>query len=270
MLAWEMTPEQIKEKQDKMLYSFSRVNAFYKCLYGAYLHYIEEFEDKDNAFNQYGKFMHKIHEMVLKNELDILEAPQYYKEHYDEAVTCKFPPNVYSDLDEKAYQAGLDYLLNVDFDFEKYRILGVEKEFKFKVGKYPFRGIVDLILRDKKTDEVIICDHKTTQFKYLKDGSLSKAKDVTEHFTEFKRQLYLYCIPVIKNYGKVDKLVWNMIRDQRIITIPFDEKEFKEAQEWAINTIDEFREEELWLPDTSNEFFCRFICGQSGRCIYHN
>lgn len=269
MLSWEMTPEQIRTIIDLMEFSFSRVNSFYKCLYGAYLHYIEGLEEQDNAFGQYGRFLHEIDEMILKRELDILAAPQYYIDHYKERVTCDFPPNAYVDLGEKAYEDGLAYLNSLTFDFDRYEILSVEKEYHFKVGEYPFHGFIDLLLKDRKTDEIIIVDNKSSQFKYLKDGSLSKAKDTQAHFDEFKKQLYLYSIPVIEEYGKVDKLAWNMMRDQRIISIPFDNKEFEESKQWAIDTINKLKEEELWLPDTKNTFYCRFICGQSNRCFYH-
>lgn len=265
MMAWEMTPEEIKLKIANMLWSFSRVNSF-SCAYRFYLTYVEEQQGLENANSQYGKFLHKILEMILKRELDVLDAPQYYTDHYEEWVTCEFPPNPYVDLGEKAYAAGLDYLNNFNFDFDRYEILGVEKEYQFKVGDYPFQGFVDAIYRDKETNEIIIRDHKTSSFKYLKNGNVASSS--RPHFEEFKKQLYLYAIPVIEEFGKVDKLSWNMIRDQRDITIPFDENEFEEAKKWAIDSIESLKEEELWLPDTSKSYFCNCICGMRGICIY--
>ena len=38
--------------------------------------------------------------------------------------------------------------------------------------------------KDKETGEVILRDHKTSSFKYLKNGSVSKTNQ--EHFTAFK------------------------------------------------------------------------------------
>ena len=59
-----------------------------------------------------------------------------------------------------------------------------------------------------------------------------------------------------------------MIRDQREIKIPFDEKEYKETQEWAINSIKKAEEELLWLPDTSKSFWCNCICNMRENCYY--
>lgn len=267
MQEWEMTPEQIQEKIKNMIWSFSRVNSADKCRYAWYKAYVEEEEGLPNAYAQFGTICHETLEKYLKGELDMFTVSQYYQDHYSDYVTCDFPANKYVDLGEKTYLEGKEYFDNLNFDFNRYEILGVEQELNFKVGKYPFHGFADAIYRDKETGEIILRDHKTSSFKYLKNGGVS-SKD-KEHFKEFRYQEYLYCIPLIEQYGKVDYLSWNMIRDRKSIVIPFDKQEFDETQQWAIRTIDEIKNEELWLPDTSNKYYCMFICGQSNRCIYH-
>jgi len=267
MQEWEMKPEEIHEKIKKMTWSFSRVNSISSCLYSFVLHYVFGYEDAHNCWDQFGTLCHKVIEMILKGELDIFDAPQYYIDHYAEYVTCSFPSNKYVDLGEKTYQQGLDYFNNLSFDFDRYEVLGIEQELSFKVGTHPFQGYADAIYRDKETGEIILRDHKTASFKYLKDGSISKTN--AKHFDEFKKQEYLYCIPLIEKYGKVDKLTWNMIKDQKIIEIPFNEAEYREAQEWAINNIHKLEEETLWLPDTSETYYCTNICGQRHDCFYH-
>ena len=267
MEAWDLKPEEIKERLDKMVWSFSRVNSIGSCLYAFYNHYIAENEDEDNAYAQFGKLCHETLEKFLKGEIDMFSVSDYYAKNYEEYVTYDFPPNKYVDLGEKTYLQGKEYFDNFTFDSNKYEVLGVEQELKFKVGKYPFHGYADAVLRDKETDEIILLDHKTSSFKYLKDGSVSK-KDA-QHFQDFRRQEYLYSIALIEKYGRVDKLTWNMIRDRKIIQIPFDKNEFEEAQEWAINNIETLEKEVLWLPDTSNSYYCHVLCGQRGNCLYH-
>lgn len=268
MQEWELSPEEIKKRLDNMVWSFSRVNSIGSCLYAFYKHYIEGNEEEPNCWAQYGTICHETLEKYLKGELDMFTVLPYYQEHYSEVVTCDFPPNKYVDLGEKAYTLGEEYFSNINFDFNRYEILGVEKELNFKVGKYPFKGYADAVYRDKETGEIILRDHKTSSFSYLANGGISK-KDLP-HFESFKRQELLYTIPLIEEYGKVDKLTWNMIRDKRIIEIPFNMDEFKEAQEWAINNIKMLEEELLWLPDTSNSYWCNCICGQRGTCFYRH
>lgn len=267
MQEWELTPEQIKERLDNMIWSFSRLSSANQCLYSWYLSYIEGQRGEENAYAQFGTLCHETLEKYLKGELDMFTVLQYYQDHYSEYVTCDFPPNKYVDLGEKTYSLGESYFANLDFDFDKYEVLGVEQELNFNVGKYPFHGFADAIYRDKESGEIILRDHKTIQFKYLKDGSISKTN--LDHFTSFKRQEYLYCIPLIEQYGKVDWLSWNMIRDQREIKIPFVQEEYEEAQKWALDTIKTLRQEVMWLPDTSSSYFCNTICGNRNTCLYH-
>jgi hypothetical protein len=111
-----------------------------------------------------------------------------------------------------------------------------------------------------------VIDHKTKSFKYLKNGNISKTD--LEHFDGFKKQEYIYSIPLIEKYGRVDYLAWNMIRDNRIIKIPFDDKEYKETIEWYTQTIEKIRNEKLWLPDTRSNYFCEVLCNQRNNCFY--
>ena len=266
MEEWDMPLEDIKKKIDNMVWSFSRVNSADKCRYAWYKTYIEEEEGLPNAYAQFGTICHETLEKYLKGELDMFSVLDYYQNHYSDYVTCDFPKNKYVDLAEKTYLQGEEYFSNINFDFDKYEILGVEQELNFKVGKYPFRGFADAIYKDRETGEIILRDHKTSSFTYLKNGGVS-SKD-KQHFKEFRYQELLYCIPLIEQYGRVDWLSWNMIRDQREIKIPFDEREFDEAKEWCIKTIEELEQEVLWLPDVSSSYWCNTICQCRMACNY--
>ena len=266
MQAWDLKPQEIKERLDKMVWSFSRVQSASACLYSWYLSYIEGREGLPNAYAQFGTVCHETLEKFLKGELDIFDVPQYYQEHYSDYVTCDFPPNKYVDLGEKTYLQGEDYFNNLNFDFDRYEILGVEKEYFFNVGKYPFHGFIDALYRDKETGDIVILDHKSSSFKYLKSGGISKSD--AEHFLQFRRQEYLYSISIIEEYGKVDYLSWNMIRDKREIKIPFDKEEFEASKQWAIDTIQTLEQEVLWSPDNSSSYFCNVLCNNRDVCSY--
>lgn len=265
MQEFEMTPEEIKEKIKDMTWSFSRVNGF-SCAYEWYLSYIEEQESLPNAYAQFGTVCHETIEKYLKGELDMFDVSDYYQERYSEVVTCDFPSNKYVDLGEKAFLQGKEYFDNINFDFDRYEVLAVEKEYNFMVGKYPFHGFIDALYRDRQTGDIIIRDQKTSSFRYLKSGEVSKSD--ADHYLAFRRQEYLYAIPVIEEYGKVDYLSWNMIRDRREIKIPFDQKEFEETQKWCIDTIKMIENETMWLPDTSSSYYCNVLCNNRDKCIY--
>lgn len=54
----------------------------------------------------------------------------------------------------------MTYLAEFD-GFPGFEIIGVEKEFNSMIAGEQFVGIIDLLLRDKKTDEIVIVDFKS-------------------------------------------------------------------------------------------------------------
>lgn len=257
-----------------MTYSFSRLNSFYTCPWEWRQNYIECADKDGSAMAQFGSLLHTILEMYAKGELAIFELSMYYMEHFDEYVTYDFPPNKYVDLRQKYYDAGLDYLDNIDLDLSNYDVLGVEKKVEFKIGDYDCIGFIDLLLRDKNSGEIIILDHKSASIGVLKSGKIAK-KD-REHFDQFKKQLYLYAKPVIKEYGHVDKLKWNMFRDQNYIEIPFNQEEYEASVRWAEDTIKLIESETEWglnkefikaqEEDKYPPFYCMNLCSQRFHC----
>ena len=197
----------------------------------------------------------------------MFELNQYYEEHFNECVPHDAPPNKYVDIRHSYYDTGVDYLDNIDLDLDRYEILGVEKVVNFKIGDKDFVGYIDLLVRDKEINEIVIIDHKSASLKILKNGSISKSDQ--QHFLEFKRQLYLYSIPIIKEYGSVSKLKWNMFKDQKWIEIPWKQEEFDEAIQWAKDTLELIEKEVLWLPNNESYYYCNYLCGQrNNACEY--
>jgi len=266
MNEFDRSPEEIREKIANMTWSFSRISSFHQCAYEWYLKYIADSEKENNYYGALGGFGHKVLEKFFKGELDIFDAAPYWEEHYVEEVPYDAPPNKYVDLKEKDYNLIDEYFQNLDFDFDRYEILGVEEEVHFKVGDYNCIGYIDLRVRDKQTDEMIIIDHKSSSFKYLKNGGVAKGNQ--EQFEKYKKQLYLYSIPVKEKYGVYpNKLKWNMFKDHKWIEIDFKEEELEETKKWAIAQIHQIEEELLWLPNDSNDWYCRYLCSANG-CPY--
>lgn len=244
---------------DTMTWSFSRLNSYYNCAYEWYLHYLECNKSENGFFGEYGSFIHKILEKYISGELSLFDLNQYYEENFNESVPHDAPPNKYVDIRQSYYDKGIEYLNNIDLDLDRYEILGVEKEIHFTIEDKDFVGYIDLLVKDKETDEIIIIDHKSASIKILKNGSISKTDQ--KHFLEFKRQLYLYSIPIVKEYGSVSKLKWNMFKDQKWIEIPWKQEEYDEAIQWAKDTLKLIENEFLWLPN-QDYYYCNYLCGQ--------
>lgn len=251
---------------DTMTWSFSRLNSYYNCAYEWYLHYLECNRSENSFFGEYGSLIHKILEKYANEELSLFELNQYYEENFNDFILHDAPPNQYVDIRQSYYDKGVEYLNNIDLDLEKYEILGVEKEVHFKIEDKDFIGYIDLLVKDKDTEENIIIDHKSSNIKVLKNGSVSKSDQ--QHFLEFKRQAYLYSIPIIKEYGRVSKLMWNIFKDRKWIEITWKQEECDEAVQWAKDTLELIKNESLWLPNP-DYYYCNYLCGQrNNACEY--
>ena len=246
-----------------MLWSFSRLNSFYTCAYEWKRKYIECEYGENGFFGEFGSHCHSLLEGYAKGEISIFEISQLYEDEFNNVVVHDAPPNKYADIRQSYFDKGLEYFNNIDLDLENYEILGVEKEVRFKIAGKDFIGFIDLLLRDKRDETIVILDHKSASLKFKKNGEISKTD--AEHFLEFKRQLYLYSMPVIEEYGKVDYLEWNMFKDQKKIRIEWNEDEYKEAINWAKETIEKIEKENLWLPNP-DYYYCHYLCSQRNNC----
>ena len=251
---------------DTMTWSFSRLNSFYNCPYEWKLRYIDCNKSENGFFGEYGSLIHKILEKYEKGELSLFELNDYYEEHFSESVPHDAPPNKYVDIKQSYYEKGLDYFNNIDLDLDKYEVLGVEKEVRFQIAGKNFVGYIDLLLKEQETGKIIILDHKSASIKILKNGKVSKSDQ--EHVREFIRQLCLYAIPIIEEYGHVDELWWNLFKDKNWLKMPFNKEDYDEAIQWAEDTLKLIETEKEWLPNP-DFYYCNYLCGQRNHaCDY--
>lgn len=257
-----------KEKLDNMVYSFSRIHCYETCPYQFYKKYIEE--DKSEESNYYadnGKLMHAIFERLLKKKITLDEAVVMYEDEYADIDFCY--DDVRQKIKDQCYESSMEYLTTADeFDFSPYEILGIEKKVKFNIGPHKFIGIIDLLLRDKASQEIIILDHKSSTGKiFKKDGSILKSQ--AENFTSYKRQLYLYATGVKDEFGVFPTfLVWHHFRENGALTkIRFDQQEYDETIKWAADLIDRIYFDEEFEP-TQSYMPCHVLCGYRNSCEY--
>lgn len=244
------------------VFSYTQLTTYATCHYNYFLKYIEEgpLEESENAFAQYGSLIHALIDEWAKGQLEIDQLPEEYKERYAESVTVPFPRYMRG-ISEKMYDAGLAYCENFD-GFPGYDILATEKTYSTKIGDHNFKGIIDMMLRDRKNGGLIILDHKSK--------SLSTFKK--ERKTIWKQQL-LYSKFAYEALGEWPKtLAFNLFREGgMIIEQPFDQAEYEETLEWAKNIMDEITENDMLnmiqMKDKP-DVFCNEICGMRAYCAY--
>ena len=249
-----------------MLWSFSKLNSYYTCPYEWHEKYIMCQRGENGFFGEYGSCCHDILERYAKGEISLFEISQAYEEQFMKTVIHDAPPNKYVDIKQSYFEKGLDYFDNIDLDLDKYEILGVEKEVHFKIGNKEFVGFIDLLLKEKETGKIIILDHKSASIKILKNGKVSKSDEA--HVREFIRQLCLYAIPTIEEYGKVDELWWNLFKEKKWLKIPWTQEDQDEAIEWAKKTI-QLIERDNDFACNPDFYYCWYLCSQrNNACPY--
>lgn len=256
---------------NKMTFSFSRCRSFENCKYEWYLNYLLKDADgkniyinEQNFYAAFGKLCHEILEKILKGELSESDGLQYYKDNFEENTSVFNVPN--STID-KYYFYGLDYFSNLSFEWLKdYEVLGIEKECRFVLNSIPYVGYIDLLIRNKTNGDIIVIDHKSGEYPVGKKGNVLKKKIVD--YESYKKQLYLYCEQVFKEYGEYPKyLAWNYFRDSKWLYVPFIYEEFIESKEWAKGIVEEIHKEENFVPKI-DYFYCNNLCGFRNSCDY--
>ena len=220
---------------DGLRWSFSSVNTYNQCPQAFKYGYLDALPKINNAFSDWGTFMHSILERYFRGELEFFELSQVYEAGYADNIKCNFPPNKFCDLGERYYAAGRDYLDQFDGLFEDYNIIGVEQKVRLLIRGRPFIGVIDLLL--EKDGEYIILDHKSK--------STFKSK---KELAEYARQLYLYAYYVHERFGKwPTKLIFHMIRNHgELIEIVFSIEDCEEAADWFDKTINKIYSDEFF------------------------
>jgi len=132
---------------DNMKYSFSSATSYLGCAGGFKLTYIDFEERINNAFSDYGNLIHSVLEKYFKNELELNDLLNYYKDHFDESMENSFPKYPQG-MAENYYQAGIRFFENFNFDKDLYDIVFIEgyRGKELKARKYGFDIPNDVII----------------------------------------------------------------------------------------------------------------------------
>lgn len=254
----------MKKKKEDHVYSYSQLTSVGECPYMYYLERIEKVDQMSNGFAERGTLIHDLIDQWAKGVLTKEQMPLEYDRRYGNEVVTKFPQILAAKgYAQKAYESGLNYLTNFD-EFAGYKILSAEEKFKIDLKLVdgttrPFVGIIDMVLQDELTDELIICDHKSKS-----KSAFRKAEN------EMYRQQLLYATYIKDKFGKwPDRLMFNLFNENGLKPErPFDEEEYQKAIEWATQMVERIETYDMldWLTTKDQDFFCQNICSARKEC----
>ena len=245
-------------------FSFSTLHQYEQCPYAFYLKKIDGTEiNEGNFYSDAGGYMHEVLEIIFSGKLPVDDAIPYYIENYSNSVVYETKQSTM----EKKYNQAVDFLAAFDMtQLDNYEILGVEKEVHFELDGYKFIGFIDLLLRNKQTEKIIIVDHKSSDHFLKKDGS--PLKNQQANFEAYSKQMYLYSKAVFDEYGEYpDRIVWNHFFDQQVTNIPFKYEDYCATQQWALNIIRRIYTDENF-DAVQNYMMCKVLCGYRNSCCY--
>lgn len=258
----------VQENEKKTLWSYSRTACFDHCKYEYYLNYIlKDFDLYPKEWNYYaeiGAFIHEILAKIFNGELELDDSAQYFVDNYDDNNCYK----VRQSTMDKQFCAIAEYFSELNTDWLKnYNIMGVELKTEFKLDDYDFIGFIDLLLRDKRDNKIVIIDHKSFDYPFKKDGSVKK--NAIHNFEIYKKQMYLYAHAVKQIYDEFPKeMTWNCFKDSgKFATIPFVISEYEEIMDWFRNILQEIGRENEYEP-TEEFFYCNNLCDFRASCEY--
>lgn len=249
---------------EKHVYSFSQLNSCDECSYAFYLQKIEGLEEQaSNAFAEKGTLIHDLLDQWAKKKLTKEQMISEYERRYSDEVVTAWPPYPRGQA-QRNYDKGLDFLVNFD-EFEGYEVISAEEKFKIDLvlsdsTTRPFVGIIDMLLRDKKTNNLIICDHKSKSL-----SSFKKDED------EMYRQQLLYASYVVDTYGKwPDSLMFHLFNEGGVkMERLFSPDDYRETIKWATEQIKKIENNSIidWLQCKEKpDYFCSWLCSARKVC----
>lgn len=171
-----------------MRWSFSRLNSYETCPYSWYMQYILGEPGETNFYAESGIAMHKTLEALEKKVITVEDAPAFFNKLWNPKFDVK------ESIIDNSYEAQMLYLTSLTgHELDNYEILGAEKRCSFEIDGIKFIGMIDLLLKDKDGN-IIIVDHKSHKRLLGKNGKPLKAEAKT--LLDYKRQQYLYSFPV--------------------------------------------------------------------------
>lgn len=248
-------PKTVQDKRaiSEWVWSFSSLSSFARCPMSFRLNYLDEVPQAGNGFSDFGILTHEVLDQYAKGTITAEDCAAIYDMAFEEAVSAPYPPYPIG-MRERAYHRGLSYFNSFTGFGEHYEIVGTEETIIGEVGGFRFKGIVDLVLRDKRDGRLVIIDHKTKS-----KASMNKDK------AELRKQIYLYAHLVWQKYGEFPKQMGFNVIGEKWMLYDFELDEYTATIDWAVETINRIVAE-VEFSGMYNDYFCKFICGSREDC----
>lgn len=206
--------------------------------------------------------MHDVLRRVAIGDLTPEDAPSEFADRYDTEIFNTTKPETM----DAVYTDCLTFLAEYNYQYlDEYEVVAAEDHLEFEVEGVKMHGYIDLLLRDKNGDYIVM-DYKSCKPFYGKRGNILKAMQST--YEEYLKQMCLYCIAVEQNYGKTPtKVMWLHFRHQAMTEHDVSREEIEATKKWVKDVTDRIKNDKVF-PPCKDWFRCTNICDYRHTCEY--
>lgn len=217
---------QLKEQNSgKIHISFSEFSKYQSC---GHRHLIEKYlklvEEETSIHLIFGNCIHKAIEMGIKNKCNTDQRIMIFREDFSREMhnNLKDSPE-FQELNNYLEQGeNIIKSLSTEKILEKYEVVGVELPlYENLSGNFHFKGFIDLILKDNKTNRYLIIDWKTSG----EPWDVSKKKKDTTFMAQMRLYKYFFGRKINENFDNIDckYVVLNRLKSKKCPELGFGE-----------------------------------------------
>jgi len=250
---------------DQMVWSYSNASTFETCPYAWKLIYLDAKKRSQNIFSQIGLVVHELLEEYWNDEIDLWTLPLEFEKRYEKQVTEHAPSYLQKhNYSQKTFDELMSFFTELDWDRNAYDVLGNEMTVKSEHNGLKLTIRPDLIIREKETGLVYLCDFKTSK-PFTPKGTPQKKK-----IAPYWKQLSIYAYFIEKETDvKIDKLrIWfPKLGPSKLVEKDFDRHEMLLALVWWEANIRKAIKSKEFIANTDSKFFCSNLCGVRNHCV---
>lgn len=215
----------INQNSGKIHISFSEFSKYQSC---GHRHLIEKYlklvEEETSIHLIFGNSIHKALELGIKENFNTEKRILTFREDFIREMNNNLKHSTDFQYLEDYLEQGENIIksLSTEKILDKYEVVGVELALYEKLyGVFHFKGFIDLILKDKKTNRYVIIDWKTSG----EPWDVSKKKKDSIFMAQMRLYKYFFSVKQEVNPDEIDckYIVLNRLKSKKCPELGFGE-----------------------------------------------
>ena len=256
---------QIKEKScksneyepERLKLSYTHLSEYNTCSQEYNLRYNYRFKNSKNKALTFGEVAHAILNLIHQKQISYqkdgkgqVTSPREINEIIERVK--QFNQNLQNDENDEFKEIEDAIYRYWEENKDKYYIIGSEVPFTIADNDFDVEGKIDLIVKDKDTNDITIIDFKTTS-----ETSSQKLKE------RYQKQLYLYAmaikkLPEFKDYNIKEAMIYS-VKFSKEIPVPITNVDIDEIKDTINTTVRKILNEEFkQCADNSKCYNCEY------------